>query len=655
MNLILLFFFLSLISQVPSEPILTVNPKTLSKSGDSVHIQWSGIESPSKLDWLGLYSPPDSPHHNFIGYKFLSSSSSTWESGAGSISLPLTFLRSNYTFRIFRWTESEVNPEIHDQDHNPLPGTKHLLAESETVGFELGRGPEQIHLALTGREGEMRVMFVAEDPEERQVRYGEKEGEWEGDVAVARVGRYEREDMCHAPANESVGWRDPGWIFDAVMSGLKGGVKYYYQVGSESKGWSTTHSFVSWDKSSNETIAFLFGDMGTATPYLTFSRTQDESISTIKWILRDLEALGDKPTFISHIGDISYARGYSWLWDEFFNLIEPVASKVPYLVCIGNHEYDWPSQPWKPDWANLIYGTDGGGECGVPYSLRFNMPGNSSEPTGTRAPATRNLYYSFDMGPVHFVYMSTETNFLQGSSQYDFLKHDLESVDRMKTPFVVVQGHRPMYTTSFESRDAPLREKMLEHLEPLFVNNNVNLALWGHVHRYERFCPLKNFTCGSMGQKGKDWEALPVHVVIGMAGQDWQPTWEPRPDHPHDPVYPQPKRSLYRTGEFGYTRLIATKEKLTLSLVGNHDGEVHDMVEILASGQVLNGGDDNNGKVGAVHKVDDVTRCSFSHYVWGGSVLVLGGFVGYVLGFVSHARRQIATERGWTSLKTEER
>lgn len=98
------------------------------------------------------------------------------------------------------------------------------------MGFEWGRGPEQIHLALTGREGEMRVMFVAEDREERQVRYGEKEGEWEGDMVVARVGRYEREDMCHAPANESVGWRDPGWIFDAVMSGLKGGVKYYYQV-----------------------------------------------------------------------------------------------------------------------------------------------------------------------------------------------------------------------------------------------------------------------------------------------------------------------------------------------------------------------------------------------------------------------------------------
>jgi hypothetical protein len=142
--------------------------------------------------------------------------------------------------------------------------------------------------------------------------------------------------------------------------------------------------------------------MGTSTPYATFIRTQDESISTMKWILRDIEAIGDKHAFVSHIGDISYARGYSWLWDHFFTQVEPVASKVPYHVCIGNHEYDWPLQPWKPDWANAVYGTDGGGECGVPYSLKFNMPGNSSDSTGTRAPATRNLYYSFDTGAVHF-------------------------------------------------------------------------------------------------------------------------------------------------------------------------------------------------------------------------------------------------------------
>lgn len=244
--------------------------------------------------------------------------------------------------------------------------------------------------------------------------------------------------------------------------------------------------------------------------------------------------------------------------------------------------------------------------------------------------ATKILYYSFDLGVVHFVYISTETNFLPGSDQYSFLKHDLENVNRDKTAFVVVQGHRPMYTTGNERRDGPLREKMVKYLEPLLVRFKVDLVLWGHVHRYERFCPMQNFTCG---------DGLPIHVVIGMGGQDWQPTWDPRHDHPNDPIFPQPERSMYRGGEFGYTRLFATKEKLTLTYVGNHDGKPHDMVEILSA-------------KGLNKKVHTVVESTFSGYVSIGSVLVLGAFLGYVVGFVSHSRRVFS--KSWTAVKTED-
>ncbi|TQD95860.1 hypothetical protein C1H46_018498 [Malus baccata] len=89
------------------------------------------------------------------------------------------------------------------------------------------------------------------------------------------------------------------------------------------------------------------------------------------------------------------------------------------------------------------------------YSLKFNMLGNSSKPIGTSAPATRNLYYSFDVGLVNFGYIPTETNFVEGSKQLEVLKRDLEAVDRKKTPFVVLQRHRPMYTRSNERGDAP--------------------------------------------------------------------------------------------------------------------------------------------------------------------------------------------------------
>lgn len=188
---------------------------------------------------------------------------------------------------------------------------------------------------------------------------------------------------------------------------------------------------------------------------------------------------------------------------------------------------------------------------------------------------------------------------------------------------------------------------MIEYLEPLLVKNNVNLVLWGHVHRYERFCPLNNFTCGSLALNGKEQKAFPVQIVIGMAGQDWQPIWAPREDHPTDPIFPQPLQSLYRGSEFGYVRLHATKKKLTLSYVGNHDGEVHDKVEFLASGQLLSAGI-RDGPADAVH-----VESKFSWYVKVGSVLMLGAFMGYIVGFLSHARKNSA-DKGWRPIKTEE-
>lgn len=76
-------------------------------------------------------------------------------------------------------------------------------------------------------------MFVTGDGEERFARYGEVKEKLDN-IAEARGVRYERDHMCHAPANSTIGWRDPGWTFDAVMKNLKQGIKYFYQVKFES-------------------------------------------------------------------------------------------------------------------------------------------------------------------------------------------------------------------------------------------------------------------------------------------------------------------------------------------------------------------------------------------------------------------------------------
>uniref|UniRef100_A0A0E0LGA3 Purple acid phosphatase n=1 Tax=Oryza punctata TaxID=4537 RepID=A0A0E0LGA3_ORYPU len=630
---------------------LTATPEKLAQSDRVITIRWSGLPDPDGLDYVGIYSPPSSSDRDFLGYLFLNGSSS-WRTGAGELTLPrLPNLRAPYQFRLFRWPAREYSYHHVDHDGNPLPHGRHRVAVSGEVAFDSPALPDQVHLSFANGVDEMRVMFVCGDGGRRVVRYGPAKEEGEGWKEVAtEVRTYEQKHMCDSPANSSVGWRDPGFVFDGLMKGLEPGRRYFYKVGSNSSGWSDTYSFISRDNEANETIAFLFGDMGTYVPYNTYIRTQDESLSTVKWILRDIQALGDKPAFISHIGDISYARGYAWVWDHFFNQIEPIAANTPYHVCIGNHEYDWPLQPWKPWWAAGIYGTDGGGECGIPYSIKFRMPGNSFVPTGNGAPDTRNLYYSFDSGVVHFVYMSTETNFVQGSDQYNFIKADLEKVNRSRTPFIVFQGHRPMYTSSNEARDFAHRQQMLQNLEPLLVTYKVTLALWGHVHRYERFCPMKNFQCVNMSSSFV-YPGAPVHLVIGMGGQDYQPFWQPRKDHPDVPVYPQPERSMYRGGEFGYTKLVATKEKLTLMYIGNHDGQVHDIVEIF-SGQVPS----SNGFAEVVDDTKLGTGVStklkiplFSLEIVGSAMFAL--VLGFSFGFLIRRKKEAAQ---WTPVKNEE-
>eukprot|EP00026_Physarum_polycephalum_P009974 Phypoly_transcript_10116.p1 GENE.Phypoly_transcript_10116~~Phypoly_transcript_10116.p1 ORF type:complete len:222 (+),score=21.54 Phypoly_transcript_10116:100-666(+) len=183
--------------------------------------------------------------------------------------------------------------------------------------------------------------------------------------------------------------------------------------------------------------------MGVAVPFNIFNDQQTPAMQTAALVQALIETPGATSPFarysskyhnsnlplpwtVLHIGDISYARGYGFLWDYFFDLIQPISTQAPYMVCIGNHEFDYIGMPWR---ANDGYGNDSGGECGIPYNMRFIMPGTT--------PSTRNLWYSYDQGPVHFVFMSSEHDFLPNSPQYNWILNDLANVDRAATPWIV--------------------------------------------------------------------------------------------------------------------------------------------------------------------------------------------------------------------------
>lgn len=250
---------------------------------------------------------------------------------------------------------------------------------------------------------------------------------------------------------------------------------------------------------------------------------------------------------VLHIGDISYAMGYQSGWDEFMYQVLPITTAVPYMTCGGNHEIDY------PDSGSYYNGTDSGGECGIPYERRFPYPSVSFNPAGR----SQQHWYSFDYGNVHFVMMSTEHDFLEGSEQYNFLASDLASVNRDVTPWVILSGHRPMYidSTGFApaSADQPVAELLRANVEPLLVKYGVDLAFWGHHHSYQRTCPVNNEVCGLN---------LPIHVVIGMAGHDLsqnllpeQPTWIEYVDD----------------DEWGYTVIQTSEDILMMSYYNNNN------------------------------------------------------------------------------------
>jgi hypothetical protein len=84
--------------------------------------------------------------------------------------------------------------------------------------------------------------------------------------------------------------------------------------------------------------------------------------------------------------------------------------------------------------------------------------------------------------------------------------------------WLILTGHRPMYTscTSYNSFQ-PDSQNLVQNLEPLMVKYGVDVAFWGHVHNYERTCPMVDYNCvGTL-----DNMTAPVHFIVGNVRYNW--------------------------------------------------------------------------------------------------------------------------------------
>lgn len=550
---------------IQSSAYVEASPSLLGIKGETV--QWVNVKfgcaSPAETDWIGVFSPakfngstcsPESgPEEDQspllctapIKFQYANYSTANYvKTGNGSLKLRLINQRADFAFALFAGGLT-----------NPV-----LLAISNTISFLNPKAPVYPRLSQGKLWNEMAVTWTSGyniDEAIPVVKWGPEEQEEMAFLSPAGTLTFSRNSMCGSPAR-TVGWRDPGFIHTSFLKDLWPNTKYRYKVGHRllngSYVWSPVYVFQASPYPGQDSLqrVIIFGDLGKAERDGSneYSNYQPGSLNTTDRLVEDL----DNIDIVLHIGDLSYANGYLSEWDQFTSQIEPIASRVPYMVASGNHERDWPNT------GSFYKNTDSGGECGVLAETMFYVP----------AKDRAKFWYATDYGMFHFCIADSEHDWKEGTDQYKFIEECLATADRQKQPWLIFIAHRVLgYSSdSWYAEEGSFEEPMgRESLQKLWQRYKVDLAFYGHVHSYERTCPIYENNCVSSEKSSYSGTFnATIHVVAGGGGS-----------HLSDFTTLQTSWSFFKDYDFGFVKLTAFNHStLLFEYKKSRDGKVYD-------------------------------------------------------------------------------
>ena len=175
-----------------------------------------------------------------------------------------------------------------------------------------------------------------------------------------------------------------------------------------------------------------------------------------------------------------------YVWTSYFNAIEPSAASSPWMFATGNHDVELFTASLDADATTIgYYGSIGYGG----HAQRLDLPKNG--------PGKCPSVYSFTYGNVGVV--SVDANDLSyeiqgllgysGGAQASWLKRKLAELRYGRgIDFIIVFFHHCAFSTcQSHSSDGGVRKV----LAPLFAEYEVDLAIQGHNHLYERSNPIR--------------------------------------------------------------------------------------------------------------------------------------------------------------------
>jgi len=337
--------------------------------------------------------------------------------------------------------------------------------------------PQQIHISLGDTARDMTIMWATQSYDISRVEYHT------GDRQLAKQvdGETRKLDTTNEQGLQ--------YLHHVTLTKLSPQTKYYYHVKGElDDTLSDQFSFTVPPVLEGSTHTFMvYGDLGLKSKDMQF-------------LLQ--EARNEKYEAVFHVGDIGYdlhSEGGK-VGDKFLHTIENVAARIPYMTVPGDHE----------QFQQFLH-----------YRYRFSMP-NLPWPM----PADK-LWYSIDIGSIHFVMYSSEVFFsdeLNVEKMLEWMKTDLDKANQRRSavPWIIAMGHRPMYCSTEDITEDCRRERrslVRSSLEDMFYEAGVDLIISGHVHDYERTWPVYKKRVVQYHYKEP---MAPVHILIGTLGSAYK-------------------------------------------------------------------------------------------------------------------------------------
>mmetsp|Transcript_18840 Transcript_18840/g.52555 ORF Transcript_18840/g.52555 Transcript_18840/m.52555 type:complete len:821 (+) Transcript_18840:403-2865(+) len=357
--------------------------------------------------------------------------------------------------------------------------------------------PEQLSIQVSQNKDEMVVFWMTDDEATSVVQYGLSPDDLTETTAP-------KEDI--AQRYDYRGWESK-WYHRIHLRRLKPDTLYYYRAGDDKYGFSD----VRWFKTRL--------DDPDATVVIAALGDQDYGIDATRVRNGLLQEQSEYDyDFLIHAGDISYGRGNQTKWDEWGNWWTPFASHYPVMYALGDYDVER-------------------GEDTSAYKARCRHSLGTEQKNSTWS--WQDHWYSFDYGPVHLVFLSSEDTYSENliSEQAFWLERVLQEANnpekRKRVPWIILVLHRPMHNNPpARGSRGEISPSMKKKFEPLLRKYRVNVVVAGHCHNYERTFPIFNET---ITQYTRGWPGFPhtqlvysessaaewgtIHTTVGTAGR----------------------------------------------------------------------------------------------------------------------------------------